>query len=561
MRARLVVDTDDWEGAGGWNTLEAYPAPLKWFFAWQERWGLTHAHAVTVASRALQTLVWALGVKRDRVVYVPNGAPTACAMLTLDVPTLSVEPTLLLYTRFFEFDLERIARLLVALGKQHPSLHFTIVGQGFFGEEKKFASLLAGTVVAERTQWLGWLPAAELPAVFAEATLALFPFDDTLLNRTKCSIKLADLLCAGVPVVAEAVGQNAEYIVHGESGLLVRSGDEQAMLAAVACLLDDVGLRQSLAAGAQRRMREQFDWDVLALSVERAYAHPVAAQAVYGIGYDCGSMKDGSVSSFTPSLVASLSALEGSGGCFDQDIAEQLILADDDLALFHEFKHRQERYDDLHARAAVSKPGTKGNALATRQAQLDVLHLVADTDDQWRDHVADGRSAVRGQNHVHQCRQVFQRDIGQVEARLNFGAGRDARVGAQSLAFPFLQLQRDLLVAPVFNQLACELVPDIFGGPIPRDGLLRQQQPGFDEQQLRGDDEELRDLLGVRPLHCVQILHILIGDLRERETRDIHLFALDQVQQQIERPFKVGQADSIRGFCWVDHRGRLYRGK
>jgi glycosyltransferase involved in cell wall biosynthesis len=272
-RARVVVDSDDWEGAGGWNTLEAYPAPLKWFFAWQERWGLTHAHAVTVASRALETLVLALGVKRDRVVYVPNGAPTACAMLTHVTPTLSVEPTLLLYTRFFEFDLERIARLLVALGKQHPSLRFTIVGRGLFGEEIKFASLLAGTVIAERTQWLGWLPAAELPAVFAKATLALFPFDDTLLNRTKCSIKLAELLCAGVPVVAEAVGQNAEYIVNGESGLLVNSGDEQAVRAAVTCLLDEAGLRQSLAAGAQRRMREQFDWDVLATSVERAYAN------------------------------------------------------------------------------------------------------------------------------------------------------------------------------------------------------------------------------------------------------------------------------------------------
>lgn len=273
VRGRLVMDSDDWEGAGGWNNLEAYPPPLKWLFVWQEQWGLTHAHAVTVASRALQTLVWALGMDRGAVVYVPNGAPTACVAEAAAQPNAHVEARLLLYTRFFEFDLERIARLLVGLGHQHPSLRFTILGRGLFGEEKKLLSLIAGTVVAERTQWLGWLPAADLPAVFADATLAVFPFDDTLLNRTKCSIKLADLLCAGVPVVAEAVGQNAEYIVNGESGLLVRSGDEKAMLAAVACLLDDAALRRTLAAGAQRRMRERFDWDVLALSVERAYTY------------------------------------------------------------------------------------------------------------------------------------------------------------------------------------------------------------------------------------------------------------------------------------------------
>ncbi len=55
-RYPVVVDTDDWEGPGGWNALGEYSRAFQRFFAWQERWGLTHAGAVTVASRALQTL-------------------------------------------------------------------------------------------------------------------------------------------------------------------------------------------------------------------------------------------------------------------------------------------------------------------------------------------------------------------------------------------------------------------------------------------------------------------------------------------------------------------------
>ena len=35
-RVRLVADEDDWEGAGGWNEREAYPAFAKRLFAWQE---------------------------------------------------------------------------------------------------------------------------------------------------------------------------------------------------------------------------------------------------------------------------------------------------------------------------------------------------------------------------------------------------------------------------------------------------------------------------------------------------------------------------------------------
>jgi hypothetical protein len=35
----LIVDSDDWEGPGGWNDREPYSGPQRRFFAWQEAWG------------------------------------------------------------------------------------------------------------------------------------------------------------------------------------------------------------------------------------------------------------------------------------------------------------------------------------------------------------------------------------------------------------------------------------------------------------------------------------------------------------------------------------------
>jgi glycosyltransferase involved in cell wall biosynthesis len=266
---RLVLDSDDWEGWGGWNELEPYPPWQKRFFAWQERWGLTHADAVTVASRALETVIWSLGVKPQQVFYVPNGAA--------DIPERKPggerrdPPTILLYTRFFEFGGRRVVAVLRRVREELPATRLLIVGKGLFGEEKGFLAEAEAAGLRGAVEYAGWAEGDELSAHLSAAHCALYPFDDTLINRTKCAVKLIDLLAAGVPVVAEAVGQNAEYIEHGRSGLLVPPGDEAAFAAAILQVLQDRGLQDRLATGAQKRIAAEFLWDRLVGQVERAY--------------------------------------------------------------------------------------------------------------------------------------------------------------------------------------------------------------------------------------------------------------------------------------------------
>lgn len=269
-RARLVIDSDDWEGYGGWNEIERYSRVEKAFFAWQERWGLRHAPRLTLASRALQTLAWGLGVPPGRVYYIPNGtaALTPPAMPEAGAPEAGY---LLLYTRFFEFETERAAQIVQGVLQQRPAARLVVVGAGLFGEEHTFLSLLAERGLAGRVLHVGWRPLEELPAYFAGAAVAIYPFDDTLVNRTKCAAKLIDLLAAGVPVVADRVGQNAEYIVHEESGLLVTPEQTAQFVASVLRLLDDPALARRLGENARRRMSKEFAWSDLAARVEEAY--------------------------------------------------------------------------------------------------------------------------------------------------------------------------------------------------------------------------------------------------------------------------------------------------
>jgi glycosyltransferase involved in cell wall biosynthesis len=285
-RFPVVVDTDDWEGYGGWNDLNPYPALLKRFFAWQERWGLTRATAVTVASRALQTLVWAMGGPPERVFYLPNGYIPRPAYPS--TAAITHRPTLLLYTRFFEYKVERLWRIVEGVRARIPDVRLWAVGKGFFAEEEKLLALAqaAGWRVAEGASpapdvdlvYAGLVPAEDLPAHFAQADVALYPFNDTLLNRTKCPVKLLDLLAAGVPVVADAVGQVRESIRHGETGLLVSPGDDAAFIEAVIALLHDAVLRHSLGACAAHDAREHFTWDALAPIAEAAYTYAASGR-------------------------------------------------------------------------------------------------------------------------------------------------------------------------------------------------------------------------------------------------------------------------------------------
>jgi glycosyltransferase involved in cell wall biosynthesis len=183
---------------------------------------------------------------------------------------LGEDPVVLLYTRFVEFRVERVMEIFARVLAQMPSAQMLVVGKGLQSEETRLMQLAREGGLLDKIKYVGWVDAAELPDFFAAADVAIYPFDDTLINRTKCAVKLIDLLAAGVPVVADAVGQNTEYVEHRVSGWLVRGGTEE-FARAVANLLRDEDSRRALGAAARLKMAREFAWSKLAETAERAY--------------------------------------------------------------------------------------------------------------------------------------------------------------------------------------------------------------------------------------------------------------------------------------------------
>jgi glycosyltransferase involved in cell wall biosynthesis len=275
---RVVLDSDDWEGPEGWNDLGNYSWLERRLFAWQERWGMTHCRALTVASRTLQGLALEMGLERDRIFYLPNGITLGGG---LPDPRAGVrmrrkfgmgnDPVVLLYTRFFEFEPGRVIDILSRVVREAPSSRLLVVGRGMFGEEGRFLSLVEDAGLESRVTYVGWQGGADLPGYFAAADMAICPLEDTLLNRARCPAKVVDLMEAGLPVVADRVGQVSEYIEHLSSGYLVAPGDANSFATGILRLLGDEQLRVRLGSQARRRARERFSWHKLAAVAEKAY--------------------------------------------------------------------------------------------------------------------------------------------------------------------------------------------------------------------------------------------------------------------------------------------------
>ncbi len=281
-KIRLILDTDDWEGYGGFCDLymkySIYPKYVLDFFNFQERWIPKRMDAVTVASVALKEQMLMNNITSKKIFYVPNGASEQPYYLSNDPEVLKLRSnlglgnsqTVLLYTRFFEYKIRQFIGIVKRVSDELSDVKFIVVGKGEFQEDEELKKLLASERLERFVTMVGWIDHKEIPKYLALADVAIYPFDDTLLNRSKCPGKLIELMEAGKPIVAHEVGQIKEYIEDETSGILVRSNDDFNFSAQILRLLNDNSLRKKLSDNAKVQITTRFNWDDIMRTVEQA---------------------------------------------------------------------------------------------------------------------------------------------------------------------------------------------------------------------------------------------------------------------------------------------------
>jgi glycosyltransferase involved in cell wall biosynthesis len=284
-RLPMVLDSDDWQGRGGWADLQSFPAVLRHFITWQEYWSAQRADAVTVASRVLEAQMWGLGLPAASVFYMPNGPnptyrkdshPSSEQTSELRRILGIGRHPMALYIGHIAYDSE-LTLLVDALPEviEHvPELRVVIIGSGAGLVHLRNLTLERG--VSKHVLFTGWVAPSQTAVFLAAADVVLYPHRDSLANRAKSPSKITAYMAMGKPIVASNVGEAAFYLDDGRAGLLVEPGSIASFAEGIVAILRDPERARLLGQRAQERIWKQYSWDRQAETAENAYAFACA---------------------------------------------------------------------------------------------------------------------------------------------------------------------------------------------------------------------------------------------------------------------------------------------
>lgn len=151
---------------------------------------------------------------------------------------------------------------MARLWRTRPQARLTIVGDG---PERRLVEALPPEA-RRRVDLRGHCTRVDLLKHYAAARVVVAPS----LRGESFGMALLDAMAAGRPVVASDIASYRRVLDDGRAGWLVPAGDDTALAAALASLLDDPNEAARLGrTGADWALT--FDWDVIASCLEAVY--------------------------------------------------------------------------------------------------------------------------------------------------------------------------------------------------------------------------------------------------------------------------------------------------
>ena len=164
-----------------------------------------------------------------------------------------------------------LVRVFSRVHLTEPNARLLVVGDGAANYRAMLESEATQLGVAPHVIWAG--QRFDIPEVLT----ALDIFVSPSLKET-FGLAVLEAMAAGLPVVAVAVGGVPELVRHGETGILVPLGDDDAMLGAILALIRDENRRRKLGKTGQRHAREHFSAEIQMPRIEAVFARAIRSR-------------------------------------------------------------------------------------------------------------------------------------------------------------------------------------------------------------------------------------------------------------------------------------------
>lgn len=239
-------------------------------------WTLRRCAATTVVSRSMLTHVRAL-TGSDLAEVIPMGTDLSYRFVPPAKPAERERRHIVFVGRLVEK--KGLEYLLDALAVTNDrELRLTVAGDGPLKQTLLRRTEALG--IAEQVTFLGGVEHSQLPPLYQRATIAVFPFTiATDGDQEGFGLVVVEAMGCGCPVIAGDVPAVHETIEHMVTGLLTPAGDVRALADAIHLTLKDKQLRTKLSRTALARVRERYDWPVIAERYHRTIAQLIQNSA------------------------------------------------------------------------------------------------------------------------------------------------------------------------------------------------------------------------------------------------------------------------------------------
>ncbi|HEY3135875.1 MAG TPA: glycosyltransferase family 4 protein [Blastocatellia bacterium] len=249
-----------------WVSRNWDPIAQLWLLKRFEQLNLRGADLIFVVSEVERRNLTRAGIGSERIIVNPNGVDTDTfspdcggdeVRRSLGVANKTVVGFAGTFGPWHGAPVLAEAALLVSKSGQ---CHFLFVGEGEQRSEAEAIIEAAGSIVG--ATFTGRIPHALVPSYLDACDILVSPHVESADGSEffGSPTKLFEYMAMAKPVIASRLGQIADVIADGESGLLVEPGDSSALARAIERLAQDHALRARLGTAARSAVVEQYSW-------------------------------------------------------------------------------------------------------------------------------------------------------------------------------------------------------------------------------------------------------------------------------------------------------------